>query len=234
MRITLVMLFVLLAGPARAEFKNDSEAGVVNSTGNSRSQSLNFKQGNNYVWERNSVGFKGNFLQSKSQGILDAKRWGLELRYDRSVSERLSFFVTEGVESDRFAGFMQRHNSGVGSKYVFYREEKAWDWFGELGYRYTRERLLTSARVSKNQVRAYTEVNHEWRDGISSKYWVEYMPNFSNGKDWELNTELSSSAAVTNVFSVKIAYLVKYDSLPAPGAISKTDRLFTTSLVAKY
>jgi putative salt-induced outer membrane protein len=228
------VLVFLLSASARAELKNESQAGVVIAGGNSRSQSLSLQQENSYTWEKNTLGFKGNFLQSKSFGVLDAKRWDAALRYERALTDRLSVFLGQGVESDRFAGFMQRYNTDIGPKYIFIKNQGGLDWSGELGYRYSLERRLDSTRVHKNQVRAYTELNKKWNEGTSSKFWVEYLPNFSQSEDWLLNSELSTSAAFNAVFSVKLAYLIKYDNEPAPSAIHRTDSLFTTALVAHY
>jgi len=231
----LFLIALLLALPAQAEYKNESEAGVVIASGNSRSQSLSFKQDGKYLFgEKNTLGLKGAFLQSKSFGVLDAKRWDATLRYDRELNPSLSLFAAQGVESDRFAGFLQRYNSDIGPRYVIYREEKAWDWIAELGYRYSRERRLSGENVNKQQARLYTELSRSWSDTASSKLWVEYIPNFSNGTDWALNTELSTAAAISSYLSVKLAYLLKFVNQPAPGATQKRDTLYTTSLVAKF
>lgn len=230
-----VVLALIFSGAASAEYKNESEAGVVIATGNSRSQSLSFKQEVRYLWrEKNTISFKASFLQSKNLGVLNAKRWDSSLRYDRKLSEKFSAFIGQGVESDRFAGFLQRFNSDVGPRYVIYREEKKWDWISELGYRFSRERRMNGDRLSKNQVRAYTEISHQWSATASTKFWIEYLPNFSKTEDWAINSELSISAAVSAYLSVRLAYLVKYDNQPAPGATQKRDSLYTTSLVAKF
>jgi putative salt-induced outer membrane protein len=225
----------MLPAAAKADWKNTTEGGVVVANGNSRSQSFTVKDENNYTWDddKNTFNFKGSFLQTKALGVLNAKRWDAALRYERAITERLSLFLGQGVESDRFAGFMQRYNTDVGPKYIFVKDEN-FTWNGELGYRYSRERRLDSSEISKNQVRIYTELNKQWNDATSTKYWVEYLPNFSNSNDWLLNSELSTSAAITTILAIKAAFLVKYDNTPAPTAGTKTDSLFTTSLVAKY
>jgi len=228
-------LALLLAVPAQAEYKNESEAGVVIASGNSRSQSMSFKQDGKYLWsEKNTLGLKGSFLQSKSFGVLNSKRWDVALRYDRELSPRFSLFAGQGVESDRFAGFLQRYNSDLGPRYVIYREEKAWDWIAELGYRYSRERRTAGQVVNKQQARLYSEINRSWTATASSKLWAEYIHDFSNSTDWALNAELSTTAAISSYLSVKLAYLLKYDHQPAPGAKEKKDTLYTTSLVAKF
>jgi len=62
--------------------------------------------------------------------------------------------------------------------------------------------------------------------------WVEYLPNLDESEDYSLNGEASINAAIDNTFSVKTAYLVKYDNVPA--AEYRTDSLFSTSLIAKF
>jgi putative salt-induced outer membrane protein len=231
-----LLLFVLLfpAWGYADELNNESEAGVVVAAGNSRSQSLSFKQLSRYKWEKNLLALSGDFLQSKSFGVLNAKRWRGELRYERRLTEQLSPFLGQGVESDRFAGFLQRYNSDLGAKVLLYRRESAWDWTGEGGYRYSRERRLDGNRIGKSQVRLYSELIRHWSSTASSRFWVEYLPNFSNAPDWAINSELSTAAAISSSLSVKLAYLLKFDNEPAPGAMKKLDTLYTTSLVAKF
>jgi putative salt-induced outer membrane protein len=155
------------------------------------------------------------------------------LRYERAFSETWSLFLAQGVESDRFAGFMQKYNSDLGAKH-FFRKAAALTWFGELGYRYSRERLLDSSHDNKQQARVYTEAQRAWNEAVSSKLWLEYLPNFTRWGDWELNGELSTSAALNSVLAMKVAYLAKFNHEPNPPARHQLDSLVTTSLVARY
>lgn len=229
---TLLLLLLCPLSSFAADWKNEAEAGVIISTGNSRAQSLSAKQASTYSWSANSLHFKSSFLQSKNLGVLSARRWDAGLRYEREVSRLWRFFLGQSVESDTFAGYKQRYASDVGGKYWIYRLEKQFEWFSELGYRYQMENRTNGQHARDSLVRSYTEAVRNWSESASSKFWVEYLPNLSNSRDWLLNSEISSSFALNNTFALKLAYLVKYDNQPVN--VKNTDTTYTTSLIAKF
>jgi putative salt-induced outer membrane protein len=63
--------------------------------------------------------------------------------------------------------------------------------------------------------------------------WTEFLYNFSNSTDYRVNAEPSLSVILTDVFSLKLAYLINYRNLPAVAGKKQLDTLYTTSLVAK-
>jgi len=219
---------------ASAELANKTEGGVVITSGNTRTESIQAKHLSTYGWELNKLSLAGSFLKGKSEGVLNAKKWDSVLRYERSFSDVFSGFVSQGVESDKFAGYLQRYNSDIGPKYVFIKDENFWNWFAEAGYRYSRERKVNGSRSSASKGRLYTEVSKKWNEGSSTKLWMEYIPNFTNSKDWLFNAELSTDASITNILALRIAYLMKFDNQPNVGTKKKTDSTLTTSLVATY
>jgi putative salt-induced outer membrane protein len=214
------------------EWKNESELGVVVVTGNSDTQSFNAKELTSYAWSANMFRLKGNFLQSKNRGALDARRWDAGLRYERNLSAIWSAYAGQSVESDRFAGYQQRHASDIGGKHWLYQLEKKFYWFAELGYRYQIENRTDGSKARNSILRAYTEANRDWKENFSSKVWLEYLPNLSNRRAWLFNGEASSSFALSTVFAVKIAYLLKYNNQPVNA--KNTDTTYTTTLVAKF
>ncbi len=234
MRKFIFLALALIGNTARAEFKNESEAGIVVTEGNSVTRSYNVKNISQYLFDKNTFRFDGNYLQAKQKGVLSAENWLLALRYERALNEKLSAFLAQSLESDVFAGYRQRYNTDLGAKYFFYKLEKNITWFAEGGYRYTRENSIAGVSKSFQKARLYTEVEKFWTESTSTKLWVEYVPNFTVSDAWLLNSEASVSSALSNVFSVKSAYLVKYNHAPTVASAVKTDTQFTTSLVAKF
>jgi putative salt-induced outer membrane protein YdiY len=238
--LQLAMLFLALV-PARAEdLKNETEAGLVHTSGNTRLQTLSASHVTSYGWEKvdlwnkNDLKFESKFLRSKSLGVLSAKKWNLSLRYERNISGVLSAFLSQGLESDRFAGYLQRYNTDVGPKLRLLHVPQKWLWLAEAGYRFTKEHSTNGSRSTAQKGRLYSELNYRMSDTSSAKLWAEYIPNFSNGRDWLFNSEVSASVLLTSVLALKTAYLVNFDNQPNPGIAKKTDSTFTTSLVAKY
>lgn len=226
-----ILLFSL---PTYAEWKNTSEAGVVVASGNSSAQTVNLKHKTAHNWETSVISLRGDYLQSKSNGVLSANIWLTELRYERGLGGRWSMVLAQSVEGDRFAGIKQRYNTDIGPKALLYFEENAWDWSAEIGYRFTRENQYNGNKISRHQARVFTDLKRTWSPTASSRLWAEYIPNFTDSSDWLLNSELSTSANLNSVLALKLAYLVKYDNKPATGIPNKTDSVFTTALVATY
>ncbi len=243
MKFSLPFVFVLFLGlaslavaadpaPPVDGWKNESQAGVVLTSGNTDTTTETVGEIASYQFGANVVKFTGSYLYQKSAGIVSGKSWSLGLRYERILNEKLSIFLGETVEGNRFIGLNQRYSTDIGAKYSLVKED-AFTWFAEGGYRYTKENLILVSR-GLHYARVYTELEKKFSPTVSMKYWIEYLPNFTVSQDWQLNTELSLSAAISSIFSVKSAYLLKYDNqINAPGLV-KTDKTFTTSLVAKF
>ncbi len=213
-------------------WKSESQAGMVIVTGNTDTNTLNLGQATQYEFSKNILKITAGYLYQKSGEVLSGKSWNLGLRYDRSLSDLHSVFLAESIEGDRFKGIDQRYMTDVGTKYFFSKNDQL-TWFGEVGYRFTKENAITRSR-DLHYARAYTEVEKKWNATVSTKYWLEMLPNFSDSNDWQANTELSLSAILTSLFSLKTAYLLRYDNQLNSPATFLTDKVFTTSLVAKF
>ncbi|MGZ3788714.1 MAG: DUF481 domain-containing protein [Bacteriovorax sp.] len=233
--ISSAVLFAIISANVLASTTtNESELGVIIAKGNSDTQSYAAKEMVGYNWEDlNTLKFDGRYLQTKNAGIENAKYWMTGLRYDRILGAQLGMFLGEMLESDKYAGFDQKYNTDIGAKYRIIRELKL-QWNAELGYRYTIENQLNGTQNKLHYIRAYTEAIKEWTQGVSTKLWFEYLPNLTIASDYQMNSELSISAALNRIFSVKSGYLLRYDHLPNPGAHATTNTLFTTALVAKF
>ena len=216
-----------------SKITNESEAGVAVASGNTKSKNYNVKQANAYKFDANTLKFDARFLNTFSNDIESARYLFGALRYERDLNNKFSLYAAEGFESDKFAGYDFRHNNDAGGKYNIVKVEMFY-WLAEAGYRYTYEKYTSGGRNYKNSLRTYTELEKKWNPSVSTKYFVEFVPNLKESKDYQINTELSVSAALTSVFSIKSAYLLRYDHQPAPSSTTKTDTLLTTALVAKF
>jgi len=241
-------LFALIAvqtftpkATAAEAWGHESEVALVSTGGNTETESYSAKQKTTYTQEANSYALTGRYLQTKTGGIETAKSWDAGLRYERIISAMWSAFVGYGAEADPYAGFIQRDNADIGGKYFFYKEEGL-NLFTEVGYRSTNTQFaalptatppVAGTVTRENFGRLYVEYAQNLSESLSVKYWVEYLPNFSNSAGYLLNTEPSVSVMLTSVFSLKTAYLMKYRNEVAPGA-KNTDTTFTTSIVAKF
>ena len=234
MRLLTFCLFVLISFSASAEpgFKNESEAGVVVANGNSNSQSYNLKQTNSYGWTQDELKFHGRYLDVSSLGVTSAENWLMSIRYERLINPIWSAFVAETASGDRFAGIDQKYASDIGAKYEILKQD-AVVWTAEAGYRYSEEHRTSKHTHTQHIGRFYTEVTKNIGAASSGKVSIEYLPDLTLEKDFQVNSESSISSILTDVFSIKITYQLKFDNTPAKAGAVKTDTVFTTGLVAK-
>ena len=233
MKLLLSLICLVTSFGVHAQLTNESELGIASANGNTRTQTYTAKQLNDYKWDKNVLSFKSRYLNARASGVETARYLMLGLRYEKEVSSRFGIFLGETFEKDKFANIDQRRITDLGGKYRFIDTEMT-KLFSELGYRYMHEQRLDDSRAHSNYGRLYSEWEHKWNPGFSNRYWAEYLPNLSEPKDWQFNTEFSLSAMMNEIFSLKTGILVRYDHAPAPGIKYKTDTLFTTALVAKF
>lgn len=221
--------------PVKSPWAHESEASIVQVGGNTKSESYSAKQKTSYKVDLNTLTVAGRYLQTKSAGVETAKAWDASGRYERDLSTYWAAFVQHGSESDGFAGYVQRDNSDVGGKYYFVKED-AKNFFSELGYRYSKTNLAgTPGGIEyTNSGRLYVEYTQKFNESVSGRLWVEYLPNFKDADAYLANYEPSVTAMLNEVFSLKVAYLVKYHNKTLAPTEEKNDTTFTTSLVAKF
>ncbi len=233
-----LFVFLLLLSSGQNAFaidglKNESEVGVVLTSGNNEVSTISGKQASTYVSGLDTYSFTGRYLTSSNSGVQQALQWGLGLKYDRGLADDFSVFLGQILESNIFQNINQRYATDLGGKVIFYNAEKEFTWFAEGGYRFTRENYPFGFK-NLNFLRIYTAAERFWNPNFSGKLGVEYLPNLSLWKAYQLNASASINAAVNSVFSVKTGFDFRYNNEPPAGARSNSDRIFTTALVAKF
>ena len=136
------------------------------------------------------------------------------------------------IESNVYQFILQRYSTDLGAKYFFYKEKKI-NWFAEVGYRFMRENY-PSTFENQNFGRLFSEIEKEWTSAAVLKFNVEYLPNFTRWKGYQLNSGISLTSAFSETFSFKSGFDFRYYNEPPVGARSNVDRLLTTALVAKF
>ena len=125
---------------AEATYVGQSEFGAVYSMGNSDSQTYNLSSKNAWNWEKDKLSGVGSYLYAESDEKPSANNWTAGLRYDHFVTQKLSAYLGNSWEGNRFAGFDYKSNVDVGLSYSFMKEENQ-SLVGEAGYRFSHENL---------------------------------------------------------------------------------------------
>ena len=198
-----IIVFLLIASihtayadDSAATLKNESEAGVVVTGGNTQTDTISLKEKTAYEWNKNIVKFGANFLTTSNAGNQQAYQWGLGLRYERELSDQIGIFLGQAVESNKYQGILQRYNSDLGGRYTFVKTEQ-FKWASELGYRFTRENYTLDGFKNINFLRLYNELERMFTKTFTIKWWIEFLPNINTSEAYKLNTELSGSDAIS-------------------------------------
>ncbi len=239
-KLIVILVFLLpLAVRAQVEAKvwsSESELGIATVSGNSKSETFTGKDTTSYIIDhKNKVTWTGRYLRATSSGVESSRNWDTALRLERSFPPSpLSAFVSYGLESDFYAGYVQRNNADVGLKYDLTRTTPT-VWIVEAGYRNTQTMSRNvQGTQSTDLLRLYSEINQALGKSASMKFWVEYLPKLDDFKSYRINAEPSLVSQLSGIFSLKTGYLVKYQSALVPPSTKRTDSFFTTALVAKF
>ena len=234
MKLLFISFLIALAIRANAAVTmNETEVGIAVAKGNTRSETYNIKQLNNYQFDENILRFSGRYLNAFAEDKESARFLNLSLRYERELSKKLSAYASESLEKDRFAGYRSRLFSDVGGKY-YVEEKKESITYLEAGYRYMTEKRFNNTQASFNYARAFMSFEKIPSESINLRWWLEYLPNLDATKEYFINSEVSLSVLLSSAFSLKSGYLLRYNNNPLLGVQYKTDKLLTTALVAKF
>ena len=219
---------------AAGTWTHESEASIVKVGGNTSSDSYSAKQKTSYKWEANTLLGSARYLRTTAANKETAKQWDASLKYERQLASHWSVFAQHGAESDPYSSYLQRDNSDIGGKYEFIKSDSE-NLFTEAGLRYIKTISAVSSSTTYNMAgRLYAEYSRKLNSSVSGKFWVEYLPNFKDADAYLVNYEPSLSVMMNQIFSLKVAYLVKYHNKVTTATEKQEDTTFTTALVAKF
>lgn len=230
----ILLLTLLYAVPAFAQLTNESEISLIQSGGNAEAQTSNVRTTNTYNWDKYSAIFGGHYTYGENADDVSVRNWDINAKSERELSPKVSVVLGEIIEGNRFTDIKARYNSDLGMKYYFDKTDRL-KFFTELSYRYTIEdRYVDPQNTYDHKGRFYNEYDQKYSDTLQYKFWLEYVPNFSDGRDYFINGEASFTAILNTLLSLKVAYRGMYDNSPANPGLKNYDYMTTTSLVAKF
>lgn len=231
--MAFISLMVLAMPSVAAELTNQSELSIITTSGNSDLSTYNTKTMSKYAKDNQNFQLGGHYTKGENEGTESASNWDINARYGYIVSKKIGTFVATQYENDNFAGIKYRHNTDVGMSYIIKKSKKT-NASAELGYRYRNERLLGQEEADgDSQGRVYLEGSRQNTETLFTMLWVEYLPNISTSKDWQVKFEPSVNFAISSNFSLKVGYLYRYDNKPAPFT-KRYDTTYSTTLIAKF
>jgi putative salt-induced outer membrane protein len=239
-RIFTLVLLLLLALPASAQWSGKAELGFLQSGGNTESASANTKldlkhEGSNWI---NIFAFGA--LYSENAEFSTAERYEGRYQTDYKINDKLSWFGSLRAEQDRFSGFAYQATVATGASYQFIDAPttKLTVSLG-AGYRRSREETLVKSDAGEVLDRIEGEVEDEPIGQLSSNYEHDFTATTkltnkllaeTGGDNTALQNDIALQVSMTPSFALAVGYGIRYNSDPPPLAES-TDTLVTINLV---
>ena len=154
------------------------------------------------------------------------------LRYERYVSDRVSFFLIGTARHDRFQGLDVRFNVDPGVKYIFLDGEATKLW-SELGYDFqedirrsdaltvtpatpTMPAVLLDKTEGDHSGRLFVGFRHAFSKDVTFSTGIEYLQSFVHSTQYRINYDALFAASLGAGFSVGVGFTARYDHSPLP------------------
>jgi len=239
MKILVVLALVTVPLTALAEEKETSrwtdqaELGYVSTSGNTSTSTLALRNDLGYSFADNIKGtWSLRVLNAETAGITTAERYFTEFRLDFGFSERLYGFGKANWLQDRPSGVDYRITAGVGAGYHFLTGPKH-DLLGEAGFDYTDEKYTDDTGGNFLATRLFGKYGYNFNDKNRFTQSLEYAPDLGRLSNYRFNSETAFTSAISDIFSLKTAYVINYNNEP-PAGFGKTDKVFSVTLVADF
>lgn len=235
-----ILLLLLAAGPVPAEeapkkaLSDEAELSFVDTSGNTDTTTFAFRNTLKYRFTEAVLGtWKLGALYGKEKGVKSAERYGTELRLDYLFTERVYTFAYGGWFKDPFAGIDARYYGGIGAGYKFLTGP-VHTLAGELGLTYTSEEYTDGTDEGYLGGRAFAEYRYAITEKNRFTQSVEFLYDFDDSDNYQGNSETAVVATLTDLFSLKASYVVRYSNRPVPATLDDTDTTLSMALLFTY
>lgn len=170
-----------------------------------------------------------SYFASDDTGII-ARNSALSAKYDRLLTERLSWYVSEELLNNRFKDLDLRSTSGTGAAYRIWKSDRK-KLTVEIGAAYITEDRIVYENTEETSGRAAAQMTIKNGGGIVFKESIEILPSFEKGGEYLLKNDFSILTGLGAGWALKLNHLLQHDTDP-PENIRKTD--VTLSLGIQY
>ena len=220
----------LLSGAPDEGYAGNVDLGVVRTTGNSETETVNGEASIIYrVSEPWATGFSIGGFSAKDGDDRTAERYFFNWDNRITIDEKSFWFTNLEYEDDRFSGFDYQAGLFGGYGYEFYRTDDSHFLVG-VGAGMRRSKFESGETEDEAVLRG----SLDYRTPISDYAEFTQLLTLDVGEERNIaRSESALSAKILEDLSLKIAYVVKYTSDVPPG-FEKTDTTTTIGLSYKF
>jgi putative salt-induced outer membrane protein len=230
-------MIVFMAGLSMAQerkWEDAAELSYVQTGGNTDVLTFSGNNSLKYAFTENWTStWDVGLLYGKTDGVKNAERYFTDLRTDYKASGSLYYYALGGWEQDQFSGIDKRLYLGPGMGYKILTGEKHF-LSTEAGINYATETYTDGSDHRFMEGRALGEYEYVFNAKTKFSQTAEYLHNFDDAEKFRINTVSSLITQLTDMFSLKVNYEIKYQNQPSPETLKKTDTLFSVALVVNF
>lgn len=230
-------MILYMAGISSAEDKkweDAAELSYVQTGGNTEVLTFSGNNALKYNFTANWIGsWDVGLLYGKTDGEVNAERYFTDLRTDYKASDTLYYYALGGWLKDRFAGIDKRLYIGPGAGYEILTGDTHF-LSTEAGLNYATETDTDGNEEDFMEGRFFGRYEYVFNPKTKFTQTAEYLHNFDDAAKYRINTVSGLTTQLTDMFSLKVTYEVKYQNEPSPDTLENTDTLFSVALVANF
>jgi putative salt-induced outer membrane protein len=234
--IIFVMSALVSAEETKTEkrWNDEAELSFVSTAGNSETTTF---AGENLLKYKFTERLEGSWdiagLYSEDNDIKTAERYSTNLQLKYLFTERLYSGLSAGWLKDEFVGFKNKYYVGPLIGYKFFTGPKHF-LNGELGFNYTKEEYIDNSEEELVEWRTFG--NYEYAISPKTKFSqsFEYLHDLAGDNNHKAISLTAVTVAITEIFSIKTGYEIRYVNRPVPDTLENTDSILTVALVANF
>jgi len=206
------------------------EFGLVSTTGNSDTFSLNLGLAFVYESEQWRHAFAAGALNSKDDGDTTAKRWNLGFQSDYKLNEKSYIFGAARYDNDDFSAYSDQLTGSVGyGRKILDTEKQKLKLEAGVGYRTA---TVAATDDTENGVIFRGVADYEWQITDSTKLGERFLIE-SGSDNTYMQNDLGVTVAINSRFALGLAYQIRHNS-DVPPDTDKTDTQTSVNLVYNF
>jgi len=205
----------------------DLEVAILGRTGNSEGIDSSLALGVGLRSEGHLAFFQGSAEFGRFNGTVSVEKAFAHVRYNYELSPWVNAEVFEQVQSDVLQRLRLRQLVGFGPRFRLVEDERVRVALGSAYmYEYDAFNVARGAPDAPSRV-AHRSSNYlslylPFDPGISLLVTTYYQPRFDQFADYRVLSETLLEYRLTTLFSLKLSFQLRYDSVPA-GAVRPLD-----------
>lgn len=172
------------------------------------------------------------YVNAKTDSVESANQLRIGGRAEYKITNKFSAFAGVTYERNVYAGFNRRLDELAGLQWQALAEPTD-SVSVDGGGVYTQQDNKDGTTDQSPSARGAVAYKHVFKANTFFAQSLEYVPNLKESGEYRLNSETAAVAPISTRISLKLAYVVQYNSRP-PDTFQTTDRVFTSGLQVSF